>query len=81
MNKEKVIEILINDFGWVSIEKGDDLVIEMMQDTIEATKKAFSLTDVSQQRELLKALRKNHIHNFGNTPITINELDDYIDSL
>jgi len=53
MNKEKVIEILINDFGWVSIEKGDDLVIEMMQDTIEATKKAFSLTDVSQQRELL----------------------------
>lgn len=46
MNKEKVIEILINDFGWVSIEQRDDLVIEMMQDTIEATKKAFSLTDV-----------------------------------
>jgi len=39
------------------------------------------LFGVSHRRELLKALRKNHIHNFGNTPITINELNDYIDSL
>ena len=46
MNKEKVIEILETDFGWRNIEQRDELVIEMMQDTIEATKKAFSLTDV-----------------------------------
>ena len=47
----------------------------------EVIDQALILPDVNQQRELLKALRKNHIHNFGNTPITINELDDYIDSL
>ena len=45
-HKEKVIEILETDFGWRNIEQRDELVIEMMQDTIEATKKAFSLTDV-----------------------------------
>jgi glutathionylspermidine synthase len=81
MNKEKVIEILINDFGWVSIEKGDDLVIEMMQDTIEATKKAFSLTDVSQQRGLLKVLE--YTRQIKNNPKEIQLLIDkmYVDNL
>ena len=41
----------------------------------------LSLYGVSHQRELLKALKKNHLHNFGNTPISIEELDDYIESL
>ena len=39
------------------------------------------LSGVSQQREPLKAFKKNHIHNFGNTPISIDELDEYIESL
>ena len=81
MNKEKVIEILINDFGWVSIEKGDDLVIEMMQDTIEATKKAFSLTDVSQQRELLNTFRDWTTENLDSEDIVTQEaVDSYLEA-
>jgi hypothetical protein len=81
MNKEKVIEILINDFGWVSIEKGDDLVIEMMQDTIEATKKAFSLTDVSQQRELLEGFVDWFNANDKTQAILSERIEEYLKTL
>lgn len=46
MNKKKVIEILQADYGWCVLKGDKSLLADMLDDTIEATKKAFSLTDV-----------------------------------
>tara|TARA_R110000782_G_scaffold264027_1_gene357021 strand:+ start:201 stop:452 length:252 start_codon:yes stop_codon:yes gene_type:complete len=75
------IEDYYIDEGFLCIKliSGDHLRINF--NSIESIKKQFSIPDVSHQRELLKALKKNHLHNFGNTPISIEELDDYIESL
>ena len=52
MNKKKVIEILENKYGWEGLGEARNVLLD---DSIEATKEAFSLNIVSQQRELLKA--------------------------
>jgi hypothetical protein len=82
------IDKLNNTLGYLTAmsfdrpELSNDL-IEPLNTLSEAISEVenLSLSGVSQQRELLKAFKKNHIHNFGNTPITINELEEYIDSL
>ena len=69
-------------YEWCASEHQDKpLLNDMMRFAKLYHKEQLILSGVSQQRELLKAFKKNHIHNFGNTPITINELEEYIDSL
>ena len=43
MNKKKVIEILENKYGWEGLGEARNVLLD---DSIEATKEAFSLNDV-----------------------------------
>ena len=82
MNIKEILKDYIS-YNWI-----EELITDKQKEDLEGqldlyinANSLLNLCGVSQQRELLKAFKKNHIHNFGNTPITINELEEYIDSL
>jgi len=48
---------------------------------IDLEDKVLALFDVVGQREQLNAFKIWHLRNFGNTPISMDELNEYIESI
>ena len=77
MNKKKVIEILENKYGWEGLGKSNIL----LDDTIEATKEAFSLNIVSQQRKLLEGFVDWFNANDKTQAILSERIEEYLKTL
>lgn len=80
MNKKELRDRFYKEHTY-KCENGIPRVATHPHNLFEWMYEQLTIPVVVGRSEQLNALKKWHLHNFGNTPISIDELNEYIESI